>query len=1026
MREQYRHAEQENLPPVPSLPLEHARDNARTRLASQAAAPASRPMSPAAPPAALSPPLALSPDQSASYLSSPSFNGSGALVRAHSHRSDTGDDSILAQLDEKYPSYRALSPRSNMLGVDDMENDPFASAIDYSQPQRQRRPSRSPLPQEFCVLPSPPPLLEELAGPRHSPSLTNLKQSLVPRLRKSKSMGITRRPSSILSAFRTGGENGRVSRGASPIPSPAMRPSPPDRVPALDELVAVAMRQSPLEPPRPLFYDSFDLGDDGNEKDEPQLLLEPLEPQEWMDAGDQPSTTQVSRSGSPHVHSMPTSQAPDLSIDVTGGAASVSGSSIELITPQVSHPGGCGRFSPSQSSSEALEHSRAFDTDALSTPTAGVQENWGGQCHSRTQSEEALARALAAHSRNENLTRDDRSETCPSTFGTQSWEAAIAAFPTIDDHVNNHPFHIYSGPGERESLASNAAVAPTDSCTHSFASHTPLSRSNDHAESSGNDPAADTNSVMWSSWRDVPHRRASGQSESSRGSSHGRRARTAESTWDDSDSDTSESEDEDVPLGSLHPGAAAAQQQRLADQKKRREARRAQRALREAKKEGELRRAATSATTKSRRQWNGEGVHPDALVGQLERVAIGKAPPIPSRALRPPPSERSDRSNSNTPSLSRSTTVGRSTSGHSARSGASGHRIPSDGDRSAALSRATSINSSATRKRSQSNAGRMPMPSAPTEPTPVRRATAVRCLVTHGTDVRPINLDAYPETTARDVLAGARARGDISDGSWVVFESFAELGLERQVREHELILSGVTKGWDATASNALVIREMPAHNVWSRNIPDTPPMVSGWVQLETKPGKWAKKWLDVRGGQVFLSKNEKGKDEVHINTLFSDVYTVRKSRQAPMPYTFALKRLDAAASFQEPSEYISFLAADDATGWKLHSAIFASRSFAMAQADPGVRARLNPSAHSHSHPHTPPAPAIPMGPSLAKHTGLHRSPTGHTTHGAHSSRPRPRLSAGHGPTGGQPLVDLKAEQLAGFTGHGLLRSNHQL
>ncbi|BEI96271.1 hypothetical protein CcaverHIS631_0112200 [Cutaneotrichosporon cavernicola] len=1036
MREQYRHTEQENMPPVPSLPVELVHENARARLTSQAQAGPPRPLSPAAPEAAFSPPFALSPDPSvhspplafspdpsASYLSSPKLNGGGGLARAHSHRSSK-DDSILAQLDQKYPTYCALSARINVTHIDDMEKDPFASAIDYSYLLGGRRPSRSPLPQEFGALPSPPPI-EGVGTPRNSPSLTNLKQSLVPRLRKSKSMGVTRRPSSILSHFRSGVEGGRMSRGASPVPSPTIRPSTPDRVPALDELVAVAMRESPLAPPRPQFYDSFDLGDDSDSKDAPQQCVEPLENLETMDLV---SSAPTSRRGSLRSRTTSTSQAPDLSIDVTA-AVSVSGSSIELVTPQVSQTGGSGRHSPDQSPSDALEHPPALDQDDIMTPTA-MQEMWGRRGHSRTQSEEAFTRALAqkAHRRNENPSQDDRSETCPSTFGTQSWEAAIAAFPTIDDHVNSNPFHNYcnnTGPGERESLASNTAVAPTDSCTHSFADDTPPSRSYDHnhAESSSDAPPSDQNSAMWSSWRDVPRRRVSGQSESSRGSSRSRHARTVEGAWDDSGSDTSESEDEDVPLGSLHPGAAAAQQQRLAEQKKRREARRAHRAMREAKKEAELRRSATSVTNNSRRQWNGEGIPPDALAGQLERVAVKNAPPIPSRALRPPPCERSD---SGTPSLSRSTTVGRSASGHSARSGASGQRIPSDGDRSAALSRATSINSQATRKRSQSNAGRMPMPTTPTEPTPARRSTAVRCMVVRGSDARPINLDAFPETTARDVLMTARARGDIAEGNWVVVESFAELGLERQVREHELILSGVLKGWDATAPNVLVLREMPAHNVWTRNIPDTPPMVCGWVQLETKPGKWAKKWLDVRGGQVFLSKNEKGKDEVHISTLFTDVYTVRKSRQAPMPYTFALKRLDAAASFQNPAEYISFLATDDALGWKLHSAIFASRSVAMAQADPGVRARLNLSAHthshsqSHSHSFTTPAPAIPIGPSLAKHTGPSRTPTGH------SSRPRPRLSAGHGPSGGQPLVDLKAKQMAGFTGQGLLRSNHQL
>lgn len=111
------------------------------------------------------------------------------------------------------------------------------------------------------------------------------------------------------------------------------------------------------------------------------------------------------------------------------------------------------------------------------------------------------------------------------------------------------------------------------------------------------------------------------------------------------------------------------------------------------------------------------------------------------------------------------------------------------------------------------------------------------------------------------------------------------------MREHEVILSGVTKGWDSSNMlNAMVLREVPPHNIWTRSIPENPPMVSAWVQLETKPGKWTKKWLDVRGGQVFLSKNEKGKDEVHVSTLFSDVYTLRKPHNAPQPYTFALKR----------------------------------------------------------------------------------------------------------------------------------------
>lgn len=839
MREQFRQSEQENLPPVPSLPSQHAHANVRARLVSQAnaappapAAVPSRPMSPAAitpavmspavpSPAitspALSPPLALSPDLSSSALPSPSMSGSGALVRAPTQRSDI-DDSILAQLDQKYPSFRACSPLPAMVHADDMDDDPFASAIDYSQPIRPRAPSRSPLP-EFGVLPSPPLPDDQLGTPRNSPSFTNLKQSLVPRLRKSKSMGLVRRPSSILSAFR-GGEGGRMSRGASPVPSPADRPSTPKRTPALDELVKMAMGQSPLAPPRPQFYDSFDLGDDDDEEEPKQPnagppgipQLEPLERVESMDLS-------VSRAASPRPRKISTSQAPDLSFET---APSVSGSSIELVTPAVSRAPACGRMSPSQSSSEALEHHRVVQRDNTATPTSDLQEVYA-HCLWQSTSEEALAHSLAdkAHRRNENPPRDDRSETCPSTFGSQSWEAAIAAFPTIDDHVGvaNAAYFDYdrdTGPGERESLASNVAVAPTDSCTHSLVedSDTSSRPQFNRTHSAGKTAPSEPNSTMWTSWRDATRRSSgrSGSRGSSRGSSRDRRARTVDRALDGPESDSSsESEEDDVALGSLHPGAAAAQQQRLADQKKRREARRAARAARAAKKEAELRRSKSSASAAPRRphEWNGEGVHPGVLAGQLERVAVSsKAPPIPSRALRPPPTERGDRSPMDTgTSLSRSTTLGRSsTGGHSVRSGASanGHRIASEGDahpqaprqrelqhriasdgdaRSAAVSRAVSTTNSAAssiamrRPRAHSNASRSPLPAPPTEPTPVRRTVSVRCMVAQGSDVRSITLDAYPETMARDVLAAARQRGDIGEGNWVVFESFAELGL---------------------------------------------------------------------------------------------------------------------------------------------------------------------------------------------------------------------------------------------------------
>ena len=42
-----------------------------------------------------------------------------------------------------------------------------------------------------------------------------------------------------------------------------------------------------------------------------------------------------------------------------------------------------------------------------------------------------------------------------------------------------------------------------------------------------------------------------------------------------------------------------------------------------------------------------------------------------------------------------------------------------------------------------------------------------------------------------------------------------------------------------------------------QSLPSTAPFLGVYVQYETKKGKWSKKYLETRGGQLFLSKNEK-------------------------------------------------------------------------------------------------------------------------------------------------------------------------
>jgi hypothetical protein len=84
-------------------------------------------------------------------------------------------------------------------------------------------------------------------------------------------------------------------------------------------------------------------------------------------------------------------------------------------------------------------------------------------------------------------------------------------------------------------------------------------------------------------------------------------------------------------------------------------------------------------------------------------------------------------------------------------------------------------------------------------------------------------------------------------------------------------------------------------------------MLGGFVQYESKKGKWSKRWLETRGGQIFLAKNEKviscdfrftstwladtqNKEEVQINASFVDIYTMSGSYKAPNPFVFVIKR----------------------------------------------------------------------------------------------------------------------------------------
>ncbi|OCF59148.1 hypothetical protein L486_03649 [Kwoniella mangroviensis CBS 10435] len=294
----------------------------------------------------------------------------------------------------------------------------------------------------------------------------------------------------------------------------------------------------------------------------------------------------------------------------------------------------------------------------------------------------------------------------------------------------------------------------------------------------------------------------------------------------------------------------------------------------------------------------------------------------------------------------------------------------------------------------------VPAPAPAPASLPAQRVHATVPAFVSALNGKKIMLDLTSTTTARDVLVNTYHKGNLVDAtvgkSWVLCEIFAEMGCERQIREYEPLLA-IVKGWDQTAKfNCFVFKQsnrgLPT---WARAVPTTPPMLGQWVQYETKKGKWTKKWLETRGGQVFLAKNEKNKDEMHINSLFFDIYAVTRGYDSPKPSTFIMKRVEPASSFEDSSDYAHVFSCDEGLAFKLMAAIYDAKSYAISQTNPTMITSQLPTPTQTSTNHG-------KRPNFTSHHS-----NGPPTHSQH-----------------QPLVSLvpdDKEKKSAFTGKGLLK-----
>lgn len=208
-----------------------------------------------------------------------------------------------------------------------------------------------------------------------------------------------------------------------------------------------------------------------------------------------------------------------------------------------------------------------------------------------------------------------------------------------------------------------------------------------------------------------------------------------------------------------------------------------------------------------------------------------------------------------------------------------------------------------------------------------------------------VNLVVLAESSPVDILfqASESITQHINTASSLVYECYAQLGLERRLRRYERI-SDVLDSWDHDAQNLLLIIPSGSSDddkdLDISSVPTTlEPPLGFFLQLHhsSRPGKWSKRWITLLDdGQIISSKKgEPSGDksaqclchlsEYDIYTLMSksasatgeggtkSASTVAKNLKPPKKFVYALKVQQKTAMSADSANFVHFFCTDDPT-----------------------------------------------------------------------------------------------------------------
>ncbi|KAF8645217.1 hypothetical protein AX16_008044 [Volvariella volvacea WC 439] len=310
----------------------------------------------------------------------------------------------------------------------------------------------------------------------------------------------------------------------------------------------------------------------------------------------------------------------------------------------------------------------------------------------------------------------------------------------------------------------------------------------------------------------------------------------------------------------------------------------------------------------------------------------------------------------------------------------------SSGDPTAA-SRAQRDGTKSTRTSSEMERPRMDRPPVP--PLPVQASSSSKVQTQQQRifigDMQRFNMvELGPTTTAADVISMVEAQGSLKGwvgvGGWMLFEVAQDFGMERPIRSYEL-LSDIQSSWNKDKMmNTFIIKLTPLATTLSRSaIPSSSPMHSGFVEWESKRGKWSKRYMQLREHSLWLSKRE-GKDETFLCSLSSfDAYFVTRLHKAPKQYVFAIKSTDNLSYFENSADYLHIFSCTTREGEVWMEKILLARSYVLHQEKNILSKSNNPSGStSLSRAGTRRGPRPAQQPLLSLPANAVAVPTSHT------------------------------------------------